>query len=154
MLCTRYKKREMDKRGNGKKGENTSAHFLSHLSISPSYKEENMHTRLFYGTIQTGKEQEALTVLNEFVDRVKQFRGCLLGQLLQTGNEIVGISTWETKEDLAAYADSEVARELFTRITPLLMGRPTARSYEVRRSASEQVVTKTFSTGTFPEEII
>ena len=103
-----------------------------------------MHTRLFYGTIQTGKEQEALTVLNEFVDRVKQLRGCLLGQLLQTGNEIVGISTWETKEDLATYADSEVARELFTRITPLFLGRPTARSYEVKRSASEQAVTKPF----------
>ncbi|MBI3246223.1 MAG: antibiotic biosynthesis monooxygenase [Deltaproteobacteria bacterium] len=108
-----------------------------------------MHTRLFYGTIQTGKEQEALAVLNEFVDRVKQLQGCLLGQLLQTGNEIVGISTWETKEDLAAYADSEVARELFTRITPLFLGRPTARSYEVKRSASEQAVTKTF----LPEQL-
>jgi len=30
-----------------------------------------MHTRLFYGTIQSGKEQEALKLLNEFVDRVK-----------------------------------------------------------------------------------
>jgi quinol monooxygenase YgiN len=65
-----------------------------------------MYTRLFYGTIQSGKEKEALTVLNEFVDRVKQLRGCLLAQLLQSGNEIVGISTWETKETLAAYADS------------------------------------------------
>ena len=113
-----------------------------------------MHTRLFYGTIQTGKEQEALTVLNEFVDRVKQFRGCLLGQLLQTGNEIVGISTWATKEDLAAYADSAVARELFARIAPLFMGRPTVRSYEVKRSASEQIVTKAFSADPFPGEII
>ena len=39
-----------------------------------------MHTRLFYGTIQSGKEQEALQVLNEFVDHVKQLRGCLLAQ--------------------------------------------------------------------------
>src|SRR5262245_29817557 len=113
-----------------------------------------MQTSLFYGNIQTGKEQEALTVLNEFVDRVKQCRACLLGQLLQTGNEIVGISTWATKEDLAAYADSEVARELFTRITPLFMGRPTVRSYEVKRSASEQAVTKAFSSDPFPGEII
>jgi quinol monooxygenase YgiN len=104
-----------------------------------------MHTRLFYGTIQSGKEQEALQVLNEFVDHVKQLRGCLLAQLLQNGNEIVGISTWATKEDLAAYADGEVARELFTRIMPLLMGRPTVRSYEVKRSLSEQTVTKPFA---------
>ena len=102
-----------------------------------------MYTRLFYGTIQTGKESEALAVLTEFVDRVKQQRGCLLGQLLQNGNEIVGISTWATKEDLAAYADGAVARELFTRITPLFLGRPTVRSYEVKRSLSEQAITKT-----------
>ena len=106
-----------------------------------------MHARLFYGTIQSGKEKEALEVLNEFVDRVKQLRGCLLTQLLQNGSEIVGISTWETKEDLAAYADGEVARELFIHITSLLMGQPTVRSYEVKRSLSEQAVTKSF---TFP----
>lgn len=96
-----------------------------------------MYTRLFYGTIQTGKENEALEVLREFVTRVKQQPGCLLGQLLQSGNEIVGISTWTTKEALAVYADGEVARELFTRITPLFMGRPTARSYEVKKSLSD-----------------
>jgi quinol monooxygenase YgiN len=107
-------------------------------------KEEHMHTRLFYGTIQSGKEKEALTALNGFVDRVTQLRGCLLAQLLQNGNEVVGISTWETKEDLAAYADGEVARELFTHITPLFMGRPTVRSYEVKRSHSEQAVKKPF----------
>jgi len=106
-----------------------------------------MYTRLFYGTIQSGKEKEALAVLNEFVERVKQLPGCLLAQLLQSGNEVVGISTWETKETLATYADGNVARELFTQITPLFMGRPTVRSYEVKRSLSEQEVTKTF---TFP----
>jgi len=47
-----------------------------------------------------------------------------------------------------------VARELFTRITPLFMGRPTVRSYEVKRSASEQIVTKAFSADPFPGEII
>src|SRR6266511_2393165 len=106
-----------------------------------------MHTRLFYGTVQSGKEKDALEALNEFVDRVTQLRGCLFAQLLQNGNEIVGISTWETKEDLAAYADGEVARELFIHITPLLMGRSIVRSYEVKRSHSEQAVIKPFSLG-------
>lgn len=110
-----------------------------------------MHTRLFYGTIQSGKEQEALTLLNEFVDRAKQLRGCLLAQLMQNGNEIVGISTWETKEDLAAYADGEVARELFSRITPLFMGRPTVRSYEVKRSLSEKAILKSFAVEQLPD---
>ncbi|MGE0823823.1 MAG: putative quinol monooxygenase [Candidatus Binatia bacterium] len=102
-----------------------------------------LYTRLFYGTIQAGKEQEALAVLSEFVDRIGQLPGCVFGQVLQNGKEIVGISTWDSKETLAAYADGEVARELFTRITPLFMGRPTARSYEVKRSRAEQIVTQT-----------
>lgn len=110
-----------------------------------------MHTRLFYGTIQSGKDKEALVVLNDFVDRVKQLRGCLLAQLLQSGSEIVGISTWETKEDLAAYADSTTARELFTRMTPLLLGRPTVRSYEVKRSLSEQAILKSFAVDQLPD---
>ncbi len=101
-----------------------------------------MHTRLFYGTIQHGKADEAWQVLNEFAQRVKQQKGCVLNQVLQNGNEIVGITSWETREDLAAYADGELARELFTRITPLFMGRPTARSYEVRLNLWEQAATK------------
>jgi quinol monooxygenase YgiN len=102
-----------------------------------------MYTRLFYGTIQTGKEQEAMAILREFVDRIQQEPGCLLGQVLQNGSEVVGISSWENKEALAAYADGEIARELFTRITPLFMGRPTARSYEVKRNRAKQPVTQT-----------
>lgn len=101
-----------------------------------------MHTRLFYGTIQPGKADEAWQVLNGFAQRVKQQRGCVLNQVLQNGNEIVGITSWETPQDLAAYADSELARELFTRITPLFMGRPTARSYEVRLNLWDQAAAK------------
>jgi quinol monooxygenase YgiN len=101
-----------------------------------------MYTRLFYGTIQQGKAEEAWQVLHEFAQRVKQQRGCVLNQVLQNGNEIVGITTWETKEDLAAYADGELARELFARITPLFMGRPTARSYEVKLNLMDQAATR------------
>jgi len=101
-----------------------------------------MYTRLFYGAVQPGKADEAWQVLNEFAQRVKQQKGCVLNQVLQNGNEIVGITSWETQEDLAAYADSELARELFTRITPLFMGRPTARSYEVRLNLWDPAATK------------
>ena len=37
-----------------------------------------MHTRLFHGEIQPGKEEEAWQVLNEFAHRVKQHKGCIL----------------------------------------------------------------------------
>jgi len=101
-----------------------------------------MHMRLFYGTIQSVKENVAWEVLHEFTHRVKHQRGCVLNQVLQNGNEIVGITSWETQEDLAAYADSEVARDLFKRIAPLFMGVPTVRSYEVKLNLWEQAATR------------
>jgi heme-degrading monooxygenase HmoA len=99
-----------------------------------------MHTRLFSGHIQQGKAEEAWQVLNEFARRVKQQKGCILNQVLQTGNEVVGITTWETQQDLAAYADSDLARELFKKIGPLLLGMPTARTYEVRLNMCDPAV--------------
>jgi quinol monooxygenase YgiN len=101
-----------------------------------------MHTRLFYGQIQQGKSDEAWQVLNEFAQRVKQQKGCILNQVLQSGNEIVGISTWETQEDLAAYAEGDLARELFKRIGPLFMGMPTVRTYEVRLNMCDPAALK------------
>jgi quinol monooxygenase YgiN len=91
-----------------------------------------MYTRLFYATIQPGKIDEAWRILNELVPRVRQQKGCVFNQVLQSEREIVGITNWETQEALTAYADSELARDLFRRITPLLMGVPTVRSYEVK----------------------
>ena len=101
-----------------------------------------MYTRLFSGHIQQGKADEAWQVLNEFARRVKQQKGCILNQVLQSGNEIVGPTTWATQEDLAAYADGELARELFKRIGPLLMGMPTARTYEVRLNMCDPAALK------------
>ena len=73
-----------------------------------------MHTRLFFGEIQQGKAEEAWQILNEFAQRVKQQKGCVLNQVLQHGNEIVGITSWQTQQDLASYAEGELARELFS----------------------------------------
>ena len=101
-----------------------------------------MYTRLFHGEIQPGKETEALKVVDEFARRVKQQKGCILNQVLLSGREIVGITTWETQSDLAAYADGEVARELFARITPLFMGMPTARTYEVKLNLCDVAATR------------
>jgi quinol monooxygenase YgiN len=90
-----------------------------------------MHTRLFFAELQQGKYDEAWQILSDFAQRVKQQKGCILNQVLRHGNEIVGVTSWTTQEDLAAYANGEVARELFRRITPLLMGVPKVQSYEV-----------------------
>jgi quinol monooxygenase YgiN len=94
-----------------------------------------MFTRLFYGTIQPGRGEDAWDVLHDIIPKVKGQQGCGQLQVLQSGDEIVGITSWETQEALAAYVDGDVARELFVRLTPLLMGKPTTRSYEVKVDA-------------------
>jgi quinol monooxygenase YgiN len=91
-----------------------------------------MYTRLFYAEMQPGKEEQALQVLDDFVPRVKQRPGCIFNQVLRSGVHVVGVSSWRTKEELAQYADGELAQELWKRITPFLMGAPVARTYEVR----------------------
>jgi quinol monooxygenase YgiN len=95
-------------------------------------KETIMHTRLFFGEIQQGKYDEAWQILTDYAQRVKQQKGCILQQVLRHGNEVVGITTWDNQEDLAAYANGEIARELFRRITPLLMGVPRVQTFEVK----------------------
>jgi quinol monooxygenase YgiN len=94
-----------------------------------------MYTRLFYGTIQPGRADEVWAVFDDIIPKVKAQGGSGSLHVLQSGDEIVGISTWETQQALAAYVDGDLARELFERLTPLLMGKPTSRSYEVRMSA-------------------
>jgi quinol monooxygenase YgiN len=101
-----------------------------------------MHTRLFFGEIQPGKTAEASQVLEEFAVRARQQKGFVLNQVLQNGNELVGISTWETIEDLASYADGPLATDLFKRITPLLMGMPTVKTFEVKRILFDPAVLK------------
>ena len=101
-----------------------------------------MHTRLFFAEVQQGKYDEAWQILSDFAQRVKQQKGCILNQVLRHGNEIVGISSWETQEDLAAYANGDVARELFRRIIPLFMGLPKVQSYEVQMNLGEPAAIK------------
>jgi len=101
-----------------------------------------MHTRLFFAQIQQGKYDEAWQILSEYAQRVKQQRGCILNQVLRHGNDIVGISTWDNQDDLAAYANGEIARELFRRITPLLMGVPRVESFEVKMNLCDPAAMK------------
>jgi quinol monooxygenase YgiN len=101
-----------------------------------------MHTRLFFGEIQQGKYEEAWQILSEFAQRVKQHKGCILNQVLRHGNDVVGITSWENQEDLAAYSNGEIARELFRRITPLLMGVPRVETFEVRMNLCDPAALK------------
>jgi len=94
-----------------------------------------MYTRLFYGTIQPGRAEEVWAVFDDIIPKVKAQDGSGPLQVLVSGDELVGMSTWETQEALASYVDGDLSRELFVRLAPLLMGMPTTRSYEVRMSA-------------------
>jgi quinol monooxygenase YgiN len=104
-----------------------------------------MYTRLFYGEIQPGKAEEAWQVLRRFAQQVKQLDGCVFNQILQNGNEIVAISSWETAQHVATYSDGPVAKEFFKLITPLFMGLPTVRTYEVKLGLYDMAAMKPIS---------
>ena len=91
-----------------------------------------MYTRLFYATVQPGQGDEAWNVINDVLPKIRSSKGCLHVQVLQGGDDLVGITDWESTEVLSSYADGAVAQELFARLTPLLMGLPTTRSYEMK----------------------
>jgi quinol monooxygenase YgiN len=90
-----------------------------------------VYTRLFYATVQPSRGDEAWAVINDILPRIKASPGCLHVQVLQGGDDIVGITDWASTDALAGYADGDVAKDLFTRLTPLLMGMPTTRSYNM-----------------------
>lgn len=91
-----------------------------------------MYTRLFYAEIQPDKIEQAWKVLDEYVPQVKHRPGCILNQTLRSGAHVVGITSWKTNEDLANYAESDLAREMWSALAPFLMGTPVARTYEVK----------------------
>ncbi len=56
-----------------------------------------MYTRLFYGTIQPGLGDDAWGVLHDLIPKIKGQQGCGHLQVLQSGDEIVGITSWESR---------------------------------------------------------
>jgi heme-degrading monooxygenase HmoA len=82
--------------------------------------------------IEVKFEKEVLPILRKaagFKDQIT---------LSRNHNEIVGISLWEKKENLDAYAkdtDPQVAKLL----QPLCTGTPDVRTYEVSNSTSHKV---------------
>lgn len=91
-----------------------------------------MHTRLLFGTVRPGRLEDARKIFAETADKVKrQYPGCLLIQVLESGQDIVAFTSWGTREELARYAAGDLAKEHFARLAPLLMGAPSVKSYEV-----------------------
>src|SRR5207253_356575 len=88
-----------------------------------------VHARIFTARIQPGMAADARSVVSRVCLRVLDEPGCEQVQILQSDEEIVGITTWETREELAAFVDGPISKELFSEILPLLMGAPTTSTY-------------------------
>jgi quinol monooxygenase YgiN len=75
---------------------------------------------------------DALDVIRQQVEFVRRTTGMLLVQVLQGEDEILVISSWRSAKDLRAYAESTLATEFVTRLTPLLVAPPTVKSLEIK----------------------
>ncbi len=91
-----------------------------------------MYCRVFQGRPLPGKAAQALEVVRDQVERVRRTTGMLLVQVLQGEDEILAISSWRSAKDLRAYAESALAADFVTRLTPLLVAPPDVKSLEIK----------------------
>jgi len=57
--------------------------------------------------------------------------GALFAQTLRSGDQLLGVSSWRSAEDLQRYLDLDVTRDFYRALPDLLMGMPSIRTYEV-----------------------
>lgn len=91
-----------------------------------------MYCRVLEGKAQPGKVPEVLEVVAQQAEKVKKAKGFLFVQVLQSGDEIIAISSWRTAKDLRAYAESQLAQDMLARLSSLLVGAPTVKNYEIK----------------------
>ena len=80
----------------------------------------------------SGRTAEALQLVSEQVELVRRTSGLMLVQVLQSEDELMAVSSWRTAKDVRAYADSQLAQEFITRLTPLLAAPAEVKSFEVK----------------------
>lgn len=95
-----------------------------------------MHTRLLFCTVRPHKLEEARRIFADTAERLRaQYPGCRLLQVMESGNDVVAFTSWDTPAELEAYATSDLARQHFAALAPLLMGVPSVKSYAVKLHA-------------------
>jgi len=96
------------------------------------------YCRVLEGKAKPGQSEAAIQVLQDRLSHVRQVSGFLFVQIMQTGDEVIAVSSWRTSKDLRAYAESQLAQDLLNALTPLCVAPPRVRTFDLRLMAESE----------------
>jgi heme-degrading monooxygenase HmoA len=91
-----------------------------------------MYCRVLEGRTHSGKITEAIELVAEQIEKVKRTGGFMFVQALQSEDDLLVVSSWRTEKDLRGYAESELAHELLSRLSSLMVEKPTVRNFAMK----------------------
>ena len=94
-----------------------------------------MLLRVLEGKARPGKVQEIADLFSQQGDEVtKKAKGLLFIQILNSGDDVLAVSSWKGKEDMERYLELEATKAFYRKLPGLLMGVPAVRTFEVLRT--------------------
>lgn len=91
-----------------------------------------MYCRVVEGKLLPNRGDEAVRIVKQQADKVKEARGFQFAQALQSNDDFIVISSWQNEKDLRAYAESDIARGVLSGLSPLMEGAPTVRTFAIK----------------------
>ena len=91
-----------------------------------------MFCRVLEAKVQPGKMEPVLALISQQVEKVKSTSGFLFAQAMQSGDDLLIVSSWRSEKDIRGYADSDLARDLLARLATLSVEPPTVKSFAMK----------------------
>lgn len=91
-----------------------------------------MFCRVLEAKVQPGKMEQALAIFSQQMEKVKSTSGFLLAQAMQSGDDLLVVSSWRTEKDIRGYAASDLARDILARLSPLLVEPLVVKSFAMK----------------------
>lgn len=88
--------------------------------------------RILEGKARPARIQEILDLLvQQAEETVKRSDGLLFLQILNSGEDVMAVTSWRSTADMEAYLQNEKTKAFYRKLPPLLMGIPTVRTFDV-----------------------
>lgn len=90
-----------------------------------------MFARVFSSKIKPFKVKETGEFAKEATRETRAMKGCRGIYVLESDQDILSLSVWETLEDMKSFAESDLNERLYIKYSELYVDVPTIKTYEV-----------------------
>lgn len=90
-----------------------------------------MFARVFSSKIKPFKIKEARDFAHEAAHEARKMKGCKGIYVLESDQDILSMSIWETIQDMKNFAESDLNERLYIKYSELYVDIPTIKTYEV-----------------------